>query len=122
NLAEAGPSLARDLRARVVAVWVLDPDGRVLAHGPGQPDGPQVEPRVVAALKNRVARGQSPGVAFQLGNDRGDFQVVLVPLVRDDQLAGVIQLATQLAPAQALLARLRLSLLLAALAVVLVGG
>ena len=42
-------------------------------------------------------------MAFPLGNDRGDFQVLLVPLLRNDQVAGVIQLATPLAPAQALL-------------------
>src|SRR4051812_3768884 len=51
DLAASAPQLVQDLGTRDVAVWVLDADGRTLAHGASQPDGPPPEAQLVRALQ-----------------------------------------------------------------------
>ncbi len=121
DLRSVAPDLVRDLQARDIAVWVLDADGRVLAHGPSTPDGPRPEGRLMGTLRTRVASRVSGTLVYRVANDRGSWQVVVVPLVRDDQVAGALVLASPFSTAELLLDRLRFWLLVGALAVVLLG-
>lgn len=124
-LAREARPLANELSTRDLAAVVLGRDGTVLASGQTLPDGQTLPEQLAppAPTPDQLRRALAGETVVTEARDAAGrhLLVCLVPLPADAAPVGVVQLAASLAPADDLLARLRLALALGLVAAVALG-
>ncbi|MBI3964604.1 MAG: HAMP domain-containing protein [Chloroflexi bacterium] len=95
------PELARNLGSRELAVRILTPDGGSLAVAGGlpgalgnPPEVPGVDYQRVLAMRTGFESGRPIEIAYFAPTRNERWQVLLLPVQRNDQLVSIVQVAT----------------------------